>query len=107
MAYLTLPISSSYYDQTFTAELEGVVYNFRFKYNSRAGRWTMDISSEDGTPIVNGIPIVSSFELIRRFAKSELPPGRIVAVDLFESGEEPGEFSFDSGFELVYAETGT
>lgn len=104
MSVLVIPIDSSFYDQSFSMDLEGSVYSFRFKYNRRSDRWTMDIGREDESVIVGGISLVSNHELIRRFAKSELPPGTLIALNLFETSMEPSEFSFDDSFALLYEE---
>jgi hypothetical protein len=104
MGLLSVPITSDSHDQTFTTELEGVVYTFRFKFNARAERWTMDIADENGSVIVGGVPLVADFPLIQRFGRASLPPGELVALNLFKTGTEPGEFSFDGNFELMYEE---
>jgi hypothetical protein len=104
VALLVLPITSDSHDQTFTTELEGKVYTFRFKYNARAERWTMDIGDENGNVIVGGVAIVADFPLIQRFGRSALPPGELVALNLFRTGIEPSEFSFDGNFNLMYEE---
>ena len=44
-------------NQTFRLKMEGVNYNFRMIYNSRASTWTLDMFDADGVPIAQGIAL--------------------------------------------------
>ncbi len=49
-----LPFVPSIPFNRFSTAVEGVVYVFDVRWNSRAEQWAMDISEEDGTPIIKG-----------------------------------------------------
>lgn len=74
------------YSQQIT--LEGVIYEIGFTWNTRANAWFMDIG-RDNLPLVSGIKIVDSYELISRFANYKLPPGILLSMDLGSIGRIP------------------
>lgn len=105
MALIEIPIDPAQPDHQFYLELEKVVYLFRFMLNSRSGRITMNIYTEDGTLIVGGIPLVVNTALIGRFKLEDLPPGEIWVLDLTGAGAEPTQESFGKTHSLVYEES--
>lgn len=107
MARLQIPIDTTQPFHQFFLDLEQVVYQFTFKENQRSGRWTFDMGLEDGTPIVQGIPIVVMSSLIEQHKDSRLPPGEIWCVDLTGQNIEPVTGSFGSTHLLIYEESGT
>jgi len=71
--------------------LEGVDYLFDWSWNARAGAWFLSLASEDGTPLVGGVKVVSNRPLFARFSYlTGMPPGEIVAADFTRKVSYPG-----------------
>ena len=54
--------------QTFTARLQGVVYNLRVTWCVPSQTWVLDISDIDDAPIILGIPLVTGADLLEQYA---------------------------------------
>jgi len=52
--------------QTFSIALDEVIYNFKVSYNTRAGVWATNIST-NGVELVNGVVLVGGVDLLRQF----------------------------------------
>lgn len=107
MALRQLPIINAKLDQEFTTTLEGTAYTFRIKWNFRASRFVMDLLTEQGEPILEGVPMVVSWPLIGRFKDERLPPGEIFVLDITDTNSEPGEESLGTTHFVMYADSTT
>ncbi len=78
-------------DQTVTyGPLDGASYVFRFRWNMRGG-WTFSMADESEQPIfgLRGLVLGTDFlDLVR--SDPRVPPGKLLLVDLTDSGVEPG-----------------
>ncbi len=75
----TIPTSSDpFYTQV--SDFDGVNYNLQFRYNQREECWYLSIADDIGNDIVNGVKIVCSIPLLRRFSDTRLPPGELIAA---------------------------
>ena len=99
---LNIPIDTSQPDHSFTLDLEGTVFLFKFRLNSRSGRWIMSIYTELEELIIGAIPLVINVGLIQRYGKSIIPRGEIYVLDLTGAEQEPTETSFGLTHLLVY-----
>lgn len=104
MAFIEIPVNSNSYDYKFTIELDSIVYSMRFIYNVRSERWVMSISTSEEDPIVEGIPVVVSWPLLKRFKDSRLPAGDLFAWDTSGRGIDPNDLNFGSTVLLIYKE---
>ena len=81
MAIDVIPFDNTIEDQIFQIDLEGVVYSIRVRWNNRAGYWIMDIAQNDGTEIINGVPLLLGISLLAQYQNPLLPPGEFVFLD--------------------------
>jgi hypothetical protein len=55
--------------QKLTITLSGVEYQLTLQYrNTNMGGWTLDIADSSGTPLVQGIPLVTGADLLAQYA---------------------------------------
>ncbi len=70
--------------QTFAVSLSGTEYQVTILYrDATEPAWTMDIALSDGTPVVNGVPLVPADDLLAQYGYLGLPGALSVA-------EQPG-----------------
>lgn len=63
-------------------DIAGVTYELRFRWNSRAEMWMMDVRDVDGNLIVAGRRCTVNFDILEQFSyMPELPVQAIVAFD--------------------------
>jgi hypothetical protein len=101
--FYELPVSSELGYNSFTTEIGGKRLDFTFKYNRRAGLWSMTIADDDGD-IVSGRFVVLGVDLIGQYVDSRLPAGSIMAVnwDEGQKGVECGENDLGSRVKVYY-----
>lgn len=106
MAVLLMPIRSDLPSYEFQIDLEGSLYTFRFKFNRRMERWSMDIADENGVALLVGIPLHIDLDLIRRFKNTGLPPGNFYLVDESGEGKPATRETMGGDHKLFYIEAG-
>jgi hypothetical protein len=47
--------------------LGGVTYNLRTTWNTQAPGWMLDISDANNNPLIQGIPLVSGYDLLGQY----------------------------------------
>ncbi len=82
--------------------LDNTVLNFKFIWNGRDEAWYMDISDSVNDPILSGIKIVNSWELITRFTDIRLPQGGLFVVSLRNDELVIGRDDMLDNYSLVY-----
>lgn len=102
MAFAEIPIDTRFPDQEGVYTLARRNYLIRFRLNFRSKRWMMDIKTEQGNPILIGIPLLVNRPLIRRFKDVRLPRGELFVLDVNETNTDPTEFSFGNTHTLVF-----
>lgn len=64
--FFEIPLSPN--PQRFTIALSGVEYQLTLAYwNVDQGGWTINIADKQGTPIVQGIPLVTGADLLAQY----------------------------------------
>lgn len=54
--------------QTFTVTLSGTIYTFTLQYrNVDQGGWILDIGDSTNTPILQGVPLVTGVNLLKKY----------------------------------------
>lgn len=103
MATLELPVRSDVKAYSFSLELDGLLYTFRFRFNDRTGLWSMDIADSIDNDILNGVSLLINVPLID-VTKTLLPPGEFILID--ETGEDrnPGADDLGNDIKLLYQE---
>lgn len=67
MPVYEIPLSPT--PQQFSIDLGGATYQLTVKYHDvEMGGWFVDIADSAGTPIVNGIPLVTGCDLLGQYA---------------------------------------
>lgn len=97
-----IQFTSDYPRYTFQTTLDNIVYNFEVRWNTLNEFWTFDMLDIGNSPILNGVKIVLGYPLIRRFFKTELPGGDIVAVDTTQSLQRVGRQDLGNNVKMVY-----
>lgn len=99
---------------SFRTQLEGVDYQFDFRYGERRACWMFDMSALDGTEIVTGQMVIIGSDLLRRSAVSEKPLGQLWAANVIEPSEGgpralPGLYDLGQGgrARMYYTESTT
>lgn len=77
--------------------LDGRVYRMAAKWNEIADCWTLDISTRENDPILQGVKIVGGVLLTSRIADDRLPRGWFVVT-----ADKPGRDDMVMNSELLY-----
>lgn len=67
--------------QNFTVTMNSVVYNLRFTWCDPNQCWSMDINDSNNNPIVNGVPLVTSADLLEQYGYLGIGGQMIVQTD--------------------------
>ena len=97
-----LPIRNDIPSYDFTIEFESFNYLFEFRFNTRMGRWIMNINDENENPIWVGIPVLVDQDLTT-FTFEGLPPGALICIDDTGEQRQPNKELFSTGLKLFYA----
>ncbi len=103
MALRQIPITSDP-DSVFTVDLDGVVFQIRLTLNERTGRFKMDLMTEIGEPIVEGVACVVNYPLLKKFKDLRMPEGDLFFWDSTDQNREPNEENLGTEVVLLYQE---
>lgn len=67
--------------QTFNISLAGVERQLRVYWNKPNSCWHFDLSTFDGTPILQGLPMVTGADLLKQYAYLGLGGSIVVQTD--------------------------
>jgi hypothetical protein len=67
--------------QTLSVTLGGTVYQLRLQWCEPAAAWTLYLAQPDGTPLLNGIQLVTGTDLLEQFAYLNLGGKLYVQTD--------------------------
>lgn len=67
--------------QSFSISLAGVTYGLKFRWNVPSAAWILDISDSAGNPLIQGIPLVTSADLLEQYAYVGIGGQLIVQTD--------------------------
>lgn len=105
MSLLQLPVNSDSGNYEFKTMLEGIKYIFAFRYNTRMGRWIMDIKSSADISLVAGIPLLIGVDYLSTFQDSRLPPGQLFLLNVEDENTECGRDDLGENVFLMYEES--
>ncbi len=80
-------------------QLEGVDYEFFFRYGERRGGWVFDMFTLDGQEILKGQLVTCMRDFLRRVTIAGRPPGQLWAQNVSEP-TEGGVFALPGLFDL-------
>lgn len=100
----TVPTSASrtVADYRQSTIIDGREYLLRFYWNQRIGAWHLDVSDQDGDPIVHGLRLVLGADLFRNVVDSRLPPGHLFLLDRSGTGLMPDINELGERVLLIY-----
>ena len=105
MAIVEIPTRSDVERYKFTIDLDGTSYGFAFHYNDRMSKWIFDITLDDGTPIIENIPVYVNEIPLSRFQDTRLPPGTIMFIDTSGASLDPGRDDLGTRVLMVYLDS--
>lgn len=87
--------------------LEGVEYSLRWRYLQLEARWSLDVSSAEGTLLAGGIRVVQGSPLLRAArsgrAGDVFPPGELFVQDPRTTGRlDPDLEDLEAGELVIY-----
>ena len=82
----TIPISPNIPAQRFSIVLNEIAYNMCVVWNSRSQFFTLDIADENDVVLKANIALRCGLDLLSPF---NLGMGRLYAVDMTQTGQEP------------------
>ena len=85
----------------FSVSLDGIVVDFRFRWNLTLRQWFFDLSSVELAESLQGAPVVTGVDLLAPYAIREL--GSLYVVDDRDLGVDPDFDGFGSRWNLLYA----
>ncbi len=83
-------------------QLDGVDYVLEFVWNQRDGHWLMHLLDQDEDPIMQGILLVTNYDLIKQCIDPRRPPGMLFIADALGLDEDPGYSDLGGRFTLGY-----
>lgn len=105
MAIFYIDVSSSLTDVEWDqiTEIDGREYVLRFYWNARAQGWYMDVSDQDGSPIVYGKRLAIGVQIAREVVgDARMWPGIMMCLTLAQDTSDPGQFDLGQRVLLVY-----
>lgn len=83
--------------------LDGRDYVLAFRWNQRAGSWTLDLADQDGAAIASGCVLVAGYPLLKGVTDARRPPGELAVLDTFGLDDlDPAFSDLGTRFVLVY-----
>ena len=80
MALLRIPLDPVDPAFVFFIDLEGINYQFDFRWNSRTERWVFDLYDDTGTAVQLGIPYDLDIAMLKQNVRDNKPPGTLFAL---------------------------
>lgn len=104
MSVFQLPARPSVPAYRYRIDLDGEIFVLDYEYNSRMGKWLLQIEDEEGEVLIAHAPIIVNWPIFERFIQEELPAGVIAAYDSSGQNEDPGRFDLGSRVKMIYRE---
>lgn len=105
MAVIIIPTRSDLDHYNFTIDLEGQTYGFTFRFNGRMQKWVFDLTTEDGTPIIESNPVYINQLPLRRYQTPLKPPGNLIFIDTSSSKLDPTQDDLGTRVLFMYIES--
>ena len=87
---LYIPTFPDIPNYVISANLDGTLYQLQFRLSEREACWYLDLSLNDGTPLVGGKKVVCNVSLFRRHRYNPLlPQGHIAVYPSAGQSDEP------------------
>jgi hypothetical protein len=99
MATFKIPVTRAKQNYTFQANIDGVNYTFKIKYNRRVDAWAMDV-----VDVIQGILLVGGVDIFAQFKHYSIPQGEMRMVDLEGQNRDAVLDTFGDSIILTYEE---
>jgi len=105
MSVQELPVRSDFKAYSFQVNLDGQVYEIKIRFNTRVGRWYINIKDTSGNEILSGIKLLTNIPLIGQYQSlANLPPGEFMCIDETGYNKDAGINDLGNDVKLVYIE---
>jgi hypothetical protein len=104
MATFIIPTRTDLEYYTERVELDGVVFELTFSWNTREEVWMISVADADGVALASGVKIVVDWELFRSVSNADMPEGIMMALDTSGAGLDPGLTELGERVILLYQE---
>ena len=96
-----IPTQPDVPNYSMAVTLDGVDYQFTFRFSERESCFYLDLYLTDGTPLCMGRKVVCAWSLFRDFRYDKrIPQGALVAVPVSGGSDEPATILDDGTGEL-------
>jgi len=103
MAITVIDTSQSLFDYRQRVSLDGVAFALRFRWNTRAQSWFVDVFDEDGNVVVYARKCVIEWTLLRQSRHlASVPAGEFINIDTTNRDVPPGKSDFGSRVLMMY-----
>ena len=99
-----LQASQTLQDFEYRVELDEETFTLRFRWNTRAATWFVDISDSDEEPIVMGRPLNLDTTLLRQFRHLAVPGGDLMSYDSTKAKVRAGVTDLGERVLVLYLE---
>lgn len=93
----------SYSEATIT--LNGLIYSFQYRFNSRSDRWKLDILDSEGVYLIKGLTLIEGFSPTSYHNITGFSEGLLIPVEVNVSDAPVGRDNLGIGkdYNLIYA----
>jgi hypothetical protein len=100
----SIPVQSTTDPFSQQVELDGLLYDLTFLWNSRDNHWSLTIERDD-VVLISEIKLIITDDLLSQYGRIEdLPPGRLFVQDLDGLDRDPDGLIFGDRVLLMYEE---
>lgn len=97
-----IAVEPEYFSQEFTQGLGEKTIRFVISWNQRAGSYSVDVYTQDRTPIVTGLRVVMGADIWGRVEDDRIPEGALIAIDTETDNVPPGKGELGARVKLVF-----
>ena len=94
-------------DSTQRVQLGDSTYSLRIVWSQRGECWHMHIADSVGTPVLNGLRMVTLYPLLARYHYLPLPPGELWFLDTKDEAGKPTLEAMGDRYRLYYVTDNT
>ncbi len=90
-------------NEELETSLAGIVYKFKYSFNTRDQRWRLSIYRENA-PVILGIKIVENVSLLSQYILDDFDHGDIFCIRSKDDGKDVGldNLGIGEAYELIY-----
>lgn len=107
MALLECPTRNDLPSYNYVISLDGTNYGLSFTYNSRMGKWLLELTDAFQNSIIAPVPVVAMWPLFDRFVGNAIPPGRLFCYDSSGQNLDPSRYDLGDRCRIYYDEADT